>query len=142
MAWRRGSNCFFWSLGAIFSNLVRLSFWLLLILTKRYFSLTNVCLMSLLKILKQGLPQALKAIAKRFEQSSPLWPFFFEPCGILVPWPGTEPGPSALKARSPNNCTTREFLGPLWSDWCCDCCRKSSTYPCLEGKIQPYKPAL
>ena len=30
-------------------------------------------------------------------------------CGILVPWPGIEPGPSAVRARSPNHCTAREF---------------------------------
>ena len=31
-------------------------------------------------------------------------------CGILVPWPEIEPGPSAVKAWSPNYWTTREFL--------------------------------
>ena len=31
-------------------------------------------------------------------------------CGILVPWPGIEPRPSAVKAQSPNHWTTREFL--------------------------------
>ena len=30
-------------------------------------------------------------------------------CGILVPGPGIEPGPSAVKALSPNHWTTREF---------------------------------
>ena len=39
--------------------------------------------------------------------------FFFWPhrvaCGILVPQPGIEPGPSAVKARSPNHWTAREF---------------------------------
>ena len=30
-------------------------------------------------------------------------------CGILVPWPGTEPGPSAVKAPSPDHWTAREF---------------------------------
>ena len=40
--------------------------------------------------------------------------FFFFPwshhaaCGILVRQPGIEPGPSAVKARSPNYCATRE----------------------------------
>ena len=29
--------------------------------------------------------------------------------GILVPWPGIEPGPSAVKAWIPNHSTTREF---------------------------------
>ena len=29
--------------------------------------------------------------------------------GILVPWTGTEPKPSTMKARSPNHWTTREF---------------------------------
>ena len=39
--------------------------------------------------------------------------FFFPPrhvaCGILVPRPGIEPGPSAVKAQNPNHWTTREF---------------------------------
>ena len=41
--------------------------------------------------------------------------FFFsfwprsEACGILVPRPGIEPGPIALKAPSPNHWTAREF---------------------------------
>ena len=39
--------------------------------------------------------------------------FFFWPrpaaCGILVPQPGIEPRPSAVKARSPNRWTAREF---------------------------------
>ena len=30
-------------------------------------------------------------------------------CGILVPWPGIEPGATAVKAPSPNHWTTREF---------------------------------
>ena len=30
-------------------------------------------------------------------------------CGILVPRPGIEPGPSAVRAQSPNDWTTREF---------------------------------
>lgn len=30
-------------------------------------------------------------------------------CGILVPWPGIEPGPSAVKAESLNHWTIREF---------------------------------
>ena len=30
-------------------------------------------------------------------------------CGILVTQPGVEPGPSALKAWSPNHWTAREF---------------------------------
>ena len=30
-------------------------------------------------------------------------------CGILVPRPGTEPGPSSVKAWSPNQWTAREF---------------------------------
>ena len=30
-------------------------------------------------------------------------------CGILVPQPGIEPGPSAVKARSPNHWTAKEF---------------------------------
>ena len=37
--------------------------------------------------------------------------FFFghEVCGILVPRSGIEPGPSAVKAQSPNHWTAREF---------------------------------
>ena len=30
-------------------------------------------------------------------------------CGILVPRPGTDPGPSAVRARSPNHWAAREF---------------------------------
>ena len=30
-------------------------------------------------------------------------------CGILVPQPGIEPGPSAVKAPSPNHWSAREF---------------------------------
>ena len=30
-------------------------------------------------------------------------------CGILVPQPGIEPGPLALRAQSPNHWTAREF---------------------------------
>ena len=30
-------------------------------------------------------------------------------CGILAPQPGIEPGPLAVRARSPNHWTTREF---------------------------------
>ena len=30
-------------------------------------------------------------------------------CGILVPQPGIEPGPSAVRAQSSNHWTTREF---------------------------------
>ena len=35
------------------------------------------------------------------------WPWW-STCGILVPWPGIEPGPSAERAQSPNHWTTRE----------------------------------
>ena len=31
-------------------------------------------------------------------------------CGILVPQPGIEPGPSAVKVQSPNNWSASEFL--------------------------------
>ena len=34
-------------------------------------------------------------------------------CGILVPRPGIEPAPSAVRAQSPNHWTAREF--PSWS---------------------------
>ena len=36
------------------------------------------------------------------------WPYC-EACGILIPWPVTEPQPSAVKVLSPNHWTTREF---------------------------------
>ena len=40
--------------------------------------------------------------------------FFFWVCamayGILVPWPGIKPGPSAVRVQSPNHWTSREFL--------------------------------
>ena len=40
--------------------------------------------------------------------------FFFGPrhvpCGILVPQPGIEPGPSAVKVQSPNHWAAREVL--------------------------------
>ena len=36
------------------------------------------------------------------------WPRH-ETCGIFVPQPGIEPVPSAVKARSPNHWTAREF---------------------------------
>ena len=35
------------------------------------------------------------------------WPYC-EACGILVPWPGIEPGPPAMKVLTPNHWTTRE----------------------------------
>ena len=45
--------------------------------------------------------------------SNMYYSFFFWPCqaacGILVPRPGIEPGPSAVKAPCPNHWTTREF---------------------------------
>ena len=31
------------------------------------------------------------------------------PCEILIPWPGIKPGPSAVKAQSPNHQTTLRF---------------------------------
>ena len=41
------------------------------------------------------------------------WFFIFWPhhaaCRILVPWPGIEPTPSAVKVWSPNHWTSREF---------------------------------
>ena len=42
-------------------------------------------------------------------QSSNFFSFGHMACGILVPHPGIEPGPLAVKAPSPNNWTTREF---------------------------------
>ena len=38
-------------------------------------------------------------------------------CGILVPWQGIEPGPSAVKAPCPNHCTAREFPDPAYKIW-------------------------
>ena len=38
-----------------------------------------------------------------------MWPF----CGILVPRPGIEPGPLAVRVLSPNHWAAREF--PLYS---------------------------
>ena len=35
-------------------------------------------------------------------------------CGILVSWPRTAPGPSAMKALSPNHWAAREFPFLLW----------------------------
>ena len=48
--------------------------------------------------------------------------FFFWPyctaCRILVPQPGIEPGPSAVKVWSPNHWTARNsFLPPLRGSW-------------------------
>ena len=41
------------------------------------------------------------------------FPFLFWPhhmaCGILVPWPGTEPRSSAMRVQNPNHWITREF---------------------------------
>ena len=34
----------------------------------------------------------------------------FVACGILVPQPGVEPVPLAVKVQSPYNCTARKFL--------------------------------
>ena len=46
--------------------------------------------------------------------------YFFWPhhaaCGILVPRPGVEPRPSAVKAQSPNHWTAREFLVRMYLD--------------------------
>ena len=52
---------------------------------------------------------------------------FFLPCcvtcGILVPWPGIEPGPSAVRVQNLNHWTAREFsrcfsldIGMGWGD--------------------------
>ena len=35
-------------------------------------------------------------------------------CGIFVPRPGIEPGPSAVRVQSPNHWTAREFAGMTW----------------------------
>ena len=41
-----------------------------------------------------------------------LSPFGHTACGILVPRPGIEPGPLAVKVRSPDHWTSREFPAP------------------------------
>ena len=38
-----------------------------------------------------------------------LFVFVYTACGILAPWSGIEPRPSAVRAQSPNQWTTREF---------------------------------
>ena len=50
-----------------------------------------------------------------------LLPFFSPPtghvvCGILVPKPGIELGPSAVRARSPNRWTAQGIPSPYTSD--------------------------
>ena len=76
-----------------------------------------------------------------FILNNPLWFFFFKlyymACRILVPWPGIEPTPSAVKMQSPNHWTTRKFptipcfysvtllvktSKPRWF-WCASSCR-------------------
>ena len=59
-----------------------------------------------------------------FVDTSPLLIFFWwgggacrAACGILVPWPGIEPTPSVVKAKSPTHWTAREF--PLCWFLCC-----------------------
>ena len=42
-------------------------------------------------------------------------------CGILVPRPGPEPVPSAVKVQSPNHWTPRKFLMVLFFDMSADC---------------------
>ena len=40
----------------------------------------------------------------------PFKPYFWPcHCGILIPWPGIEPMPSAVKVQNPNHWTAREF---------------------------------
>ena len=51
---------------------------------------------------------------------------FIWPREILVPWPGIEPGPLALKAWSPNQWTTREF--PINSFGCLLLWAKQASY--------------
>ena len=36
---------------------------------------------------------------------------YYVACGILVPWPGIEPGPLAVDIRTPNLWTTRKYPG-------------------------------
>ena len=48
-------------------------------------------------------------------------------CGVLVPWPGIEPGPLAVKFRSPNHETARE-------------CLQFNSYTCIyDGSIEMKK---
>ena len=59
----------------------------------------------------------LNILVKRQRLSE--WNFYFlfifwpchASCGILVPQPGIEPGPSAMKVQSPNRWTARELPG-------------------------------
>ena len=51
-------------------------------------------------------------------------------CEILVPWPGTELAPLAVKAPSPNHWTTREFPDGLT-------CKK-----CQDSFFHPYLPEI
>ena len=55
--------------------------------------------------------------------------FFFWPycvvCGILVPWPGIEPGPLAMKVLTPNHWITREVLSHFFIH--ANCPQNSST---------------
>ena len=52
--------------------------------------------------------------------------FFFgrthEACGILVPQPGIERRPSAVKAQGPNHWTTREFPRLVLKNGICRLC--------------------
>ena len=57
-------------------------------------------------------------------------------CGILVPWPGIELSPLAVKAWSPNHWTVREFLKYFCFDleqWCPHCCRIRVTSYAILG---------
>ena len=54
-----------------------------------------------------------------------------EACGILVPQPGIEPGPWAVKVWSPNHWTAREFLGAQFLE---DEFEKPVTHP--SGTVQ------
>ena len=57
----------------------------------------------------QGLPRPTEFLI--YDKIGFLFFVFFGcgACGILVPQPGIKPGPSAVKAQSPNHWTTREF---------------------------------
>ena len=66
--------------------------------------------------------------------------FFFWPrlaaCGILVPRPGIEPGPTAVKVWSPNDWPTREFPCLWILDLLSSCPLNSLTpLPSMEGTL-------
>ena len=66
-----------------------------------------------IKVQLFSLPNLAWSVFTYGESTLSLSLFFFWPCrvacGILVPWPGFESGPPAVKALHPNPWTAREF---------------------------------